>query len=111
MGAGLGSIQLIPRGGVAYEPSPLVSQSSQSALLDADRLVFALGLGGLHRLFAFGSQRQLEWDAYMQYHTLASGSLFRDSASETEAGTPREGNSIPIGGRILVAGFQARYQY
>jgi len=111
LGGLLGDMQLIPRGGVAYEPSPLVSQSSESALLNADRLVFALGLGGIHRLFAFGSERRLDWDSYFQYHTLATGSLARESSTEPKAGQPREGNTIPIGGRILVAGFQARYQY
>ena len=56
--------------------------------------------------FAFGSQRQLEWDAYMQYHTLASGSLF-GTRLQRQRPEPQERASIPIGGRILVAGFQA----
>ena len=32
-------------GGVGYEPTPLVSQSSATALLDGNRTIFALGLG------------------------------------------------------------------
>lgn len=111
LGPSIGRLQLIPRGGFSYEPSPLVSQSADSALLDSDRLIFALGLGGVHHATLLGEERRLDWDVFGQLHTLANGSLTRDSGGEPQAGYPRDSTSLPIGGRVFIAGVQGRYQY
>jgi long-subunit fatty acid transport protein len=111
LGKRLGRIQLTPRGGFGYEPSPLVSQSSESALLDSDRLIFALGLGSLHHFQAFGDARRMEWDLFVQMHKLANGSLPRPESEDPKPGYPVDGGSVPIGGGVTIAGIQTRYQY
>jgi long-subunit fatty acid transport protein len=111
LGESLGRVQLIPRGGFGYEPSPLGGQSAESALLDSDRLIFALGLGSIHHFQAFGDSRRLEWDLFFQRHKLASGPYDRPVSEELKAGYPVGGASIPIGGGVTVAGIQTRYQY
>jgi long-subunit fatty acid transport protein len=111
LGGRLGRLQLIPRGGFGYEPSPLVAQSPESALLDSDRLIFALGLGAAHHFEAFGDSRSMEWDLFFQKHKLASGPLPRPESEEPKLGYPVDGGSIPIGGGVTVLGIQTRYQY
>jgi len=111
LGRKLGKIQLTPRGGFGFVPSPLESQSTDSALLDSDRLVFALGLGAVHQFEALGQSRRLEWDVYGQMHQLASGQLARPSSDPLVAGTPIDSDSVPIGGRVFIAGAQTRFQY
>ena len=44
----LGTMRTHLRGGFGYEPTPLVSQTQDSALLDSDRILFACGLGAEH---------------------------------------------------------------
>jgi len=111
LGEKFGRIRLIPRGGFGYEPSPLVSQSDDSALLDSDRLIFALGLGTIHHFQALGETRRLDWDVFFQLHKLATGSLPRVQGEEARAGYPVEGSAVPIGGQVAIAGVQTRYQY
>ena len=111
LGSPLGRVQLIPRAGFSYIPSPLESQSSESALLDSDRLLIAVGLGFIHHTAVLGTERQFDWDLFGQVHTLAPGSLARDSGGQAIAGYPQTSISLPIGGNVFVAGIQGRYQY
>ncbi|MEC7242816.1 MAG: outer membrane protein transport protein [Myxococcota bacterium] len=111
LGSLLGRVQLIPRAGFSYIPSPLVSQSAQSALLDSDRLLIAAGLGFVHHTAILGTERQFDWDLFGQVHTLAPGSLSRDSSGQALPGYPQADTSLPIGGNVFVAGIQGRYQY
>jgi long-subunit fatty acid transport protein len=103
-------VRVCVRGGFQYEPSALASQGPTSALLDADRMGFSVGAG-------FESWDPWElidgpWriDVFAQYHVLATGALQHGSATPA-AGYPIEGNSIPIGGNILVAGAQWGFDY
>jgi hypothetical protein len=53
----------------------------------------------------------LDWDVFFQLHKLATGFLNRKQTDSPLAGYPVEGDSVPIGGKILIAGVQTRYQY
>ena len=111
LGGVAGRVQLIPRAGFSYVPSPMVSQSPSSALLDSDRLLIAAGLGFVHHTSILGRERRFDWDAFGQVHTLAPGSLQRDSGGQPLAGYPQDSSDLPIGGNVFVAGIQGRYQY
>ena len=99
------------RGGFGYEPSPLSGQTGQTALLDADRMIFGLGLGVSHRSIAPSIEGPVHWDLFFQYHTLARGTLARPAPEEPRAGYPVDDASIPIGGRFFTAGAQCSFDY
>jgi long-subunit fatty acid transport protein len=107
-----GEIRIVTRGGLGYEPSPLVSQTASSALLDADRLLFAVGAGVSHDdpLHPKGARR-IHWDAFFQYHLLANGALDRGTPTTPTAGYSVDGSAVPIGGHLYAAGLTWRSEY
>lgn len=103
-------VQVSGRGGAGYEPTPLVGQGKSTALLDADRSLYTLGLGvetwdplgwvdGAVRLDLFG-----------QLHRVAAGTLIRQSEGP-RAGYPIDGSGFPLGGTVVVAGGAWGFQY
>jgi hypothetical protein len=107
----IGWAQATVRGGFGYEPTPLVSQGSNTALLDADRLIFALGAGIDHGTLMGVLDGPLHWDVLFQYHQLAKGELQRPEIDEPQAGYAVGGAPIPIGGSIYAAGLQWSVDY
>ncbi|MBM4391762.1 MAG: outer membrane protein transport protein [Deltaproteobacteria bacterium] len=101
------------RGGVGYEPTPLVSQSADTALLDADRTIFAVGAGFEHDdpFRKPENQRRARLDGFFQYHVLDRGVLDRGVPEEPTAGYSRDGSPIPIGGHLYAAGVQWGLEY
>jgi len=111
-GARFGEIRVLTRGGFGYEPTPLVSQTVDSALLDSDRVIFSVGVGVEHDdPFRKLEERRVRLDGYFQYHLLASGELARPEPSEPTPGYPVGGSAIPIGGHLLAAGLQWSLEY
>jgi long-subunit fatty acid transport protein len=108
-----GEIHITTRGGFGFEPSPLVSQSEQTALLDADRSIFALGLGFEHEdpFRKAGVHRLGRLDTFFQYHVLARGELARPEPDEPTPGYAVDGSPIPIGGHLLAAGLSWSFEY
>lgn len=116
----LGDVQVITRGGFGYEPTPLAGQTADSALLDSDRVIFAVGLGVEH-LDPFrkkvgpggtpGLSRVMRLDGFFQYHLLASGEYARPTPDVPTAGYTVDGSPIPIGGHLLAAGLQWSFEY
>lgn len=112
----LGDVQIVTRGGFGFEPTPLVSQTAESALLDSDRLIFAVGLGVEHQdPFRKKSRpeqtRPMRLDGFFQYHLLASGEYARPTPDVPTAGYSVDGSPIPIGGHLLAAGAQWSFEY
>ena len=103
--------QATVRGGVGYEPTPLVGQGPDTALLDADRLIFAVGAGIEHGTLLDVLAGPMHWDLFFQYHQLARGELQRPSTDEPKAGYAVNGAAIPIGGSIYAAGLQWSVDY
>jgi long-subunit fatty acid transport protein len=112
-GKRFGPVRGVVRGGVGFEPTPLVSQGASSALLDADRYVFAVGGGVEHDdpLRRTADAYRARWDLYFQYHLLAKGVLVRDPPEAPSAGYPVDGSAIPIGGHLLATGLQLSFEY
>ena len=108
---GIGTVQLTPRGGFGYEPTPLASQTVDTALLDSDRLIFAVGLGIEHTFQFAGDERIVVWDLYFQRQQLARGLLTRPTPEEPTAGYPVVDQGYPISGSLITAGLQAGYRY
>ncbi len=103
-------LQFTVRGGFGWEPSPLVGQGENSSFLDTDRTMYTLGAG-----VEFWDPFELvdspvRFDAFFQYHALASGSLQRESI-DPRAGYPVGTGSLPMGGHILVAGGEWSFDY
>lgn len=109
----LGDLRVVTRGGFGREPTPLVSQSAQTALLDAGRTIFAVGLGAEHDdpFRAPEHRRRVRWDAFFQYHLLDEGELVRPDPGAPTAGYPVDGTPIPIGGHLLATGMQWSFEY
>jgi hypothetical protein len=110
-----GYLQFTARGGGGIDPTPLVSQSEYSAILDASRLVLAGGLQAEHAepLHLADVAR---WSAYGQVHILGQGSLERRWLGAPTAGYPLEVDDegmteIPVGGHIWTAGLQLELDY
>ncbi len=103
--------QATVRGGFGYEPTPLVGQGPNTALLDADRLIFAVGAGLEHGTLLDVLAGPMHWDLFFQYHQLARGELQREATDEPVAGYPVGGAAIPIGGSIYAAGLQWSVDY
>ena len=103
-------LRLTFRGGLGLEPTPLVSQSDETSLLDADRSFFSVG-GGVEFWDPFHLvDGPVRFDVFGQYHILARGVLTR-SSSEPRAGYPVEGSTIPYGGNIVVVGGQWSFHF
>lgn len=107
----IGWAQATVRGGFGYEPTPLVGQGSDTALLDADRLIFAVGAGIAHGTLLDVLAGPMKWDLFFQYQQLAKGELQRPELDEPVAGYPVGGAAIPIGGSIYAAGLQWSVDY
>jgi hypothetical protein len=106
------------RGGIGHEPSLLVSQGIDSALLDSSRLIIGVGLGIEHlnpfwRPEEAGAEqdRLVRWDGFLQYHILGNAELIRPIPEIPTAGYTQDGSSIPVGGHLLAAGAQWSFQY
>jgi hypothetical protein len=117
-GKRFGKVRIVARGGVGFEPTPLVAQdTSSSALLDGDRTIFAVGAGVEHAdpfrrpIAANEPPYRVRWDGFFQYHVVATGSLQRPDTDTPTAGYPVDGSSIPIGGHLLAAGLQWSIEY
>jgi hypothetical protein len=108
----LGPVVAVARGGVGFEPTPFVSQGTETAMLDADRLLFAVGAGVEHAdPFRSAGDHRVRWDAFFQYHLLSRGSLSRPDPGVPTAGYPVDGSDVPIGGHLLAAGLQGSFEY
>jgi len=110
-----GYLQLRVRGGGGVEPTPLVSQSEYTAILDAGRLVVAGGIQAEHE-DPLRLAKVARWSAFGQVHVLGRGSLERRWLGQPTAGYPIEVGgdgmtSIPVGGRIWTAGLQLDLDY
>lgn len=108
-----GEWEIDVQGGVGYEPTPLVSQSTATALLDGNRTIFALGLGFEHDdpFRRAGNERRVRLDGFFQYHILQSGALDRGAPETPTAGYSVDGSPVPIGGHLLAAGVQWGLEY
>ncbi len=101
------------RGGFGFEPSPLVSQTTATALLDGDRTLFAVGVGVAtdDPFRQADKQRRVRLDAFFQYHIVGAGTLDRGAPEEPTAGYSVDGSAIPIGGHLLAGGVQWGLEY
>ncbi len=101
------------RGGAGFEPTPLVSQSTATALLDGDRVLFAFGAGFEHDdpFRRPDHRRRARLDGFFQYHLVQSGALDRGQPETPTAGYAVDGSPIPIGGHLLAAGVQWGFEY
>jgi len=105
-----GQVKTVARAGGGYESSALEAQGTSTRLLDSDRIWFATGAGFQHHS-PFGIvPGPLAWNAYMEYHILAPGSLELEESTAV-AGLPLDGSDIPIGGYLLAAGIQWSFEY
>lgn len=101
----LGDVHPVVRAGFGWEPSPLVAQGPETALLDASRSVFALGVGAeANDPLREGHVTRL--DGFAQYHVLASDFYTRAAPAAATAGYPMDGQPIAVGGSLLAAGLQ-----
>jgi long-subunit fatty acid transport protein len=108
-------LQIRLRGGGGIEPTPLVSQSEYTAILDASRLVVAGGFQLEHR-DPFQIADVARWSGWFQLHRLGTGSFERQWLGQPTAGYPIEVNdgsttSIPVGGQLWTAGMQLELDY
>ena len=108
-------LQFRLRGGGGLEPTPLVSQSEYTAVLDASRLILAGGLQAEHR-DPFQLAEVVRWSAFGQLHVLGEGTLERRWLGVPTAGYPIEIDedgmtSIPVGGHLWTAGLQMELDY
>ena len=78
----------------------------KSALLDADRILVAAGIGAEHRSPLTLIEGPFRWDAFAQVHQLAPGQLDRGARPNPIAGFSIDNEPLPIGGRIVAAGIQ-----
>lgn len=108
-----GDWRVSARGGVGYEPTPLVSQSAATALLDGNRTLFAFGLGVEHDdpFRRPDHTRRMRLDGFLQYHIVQAGALDRGQPEAPTAGYSVDGSPIPIGGHLLAAGVQWGLEY
>jgi hypothetical protein len=97
-------LRVVGRAGVAYAPTPLVSQSGGTALLDSDRVTLAAGLGFQHGDPFDLINGPLRVEVYGQVHPLAKGTLTVPESSPPRAGAPVDGAPLPIGGKLWSVG-------
>ncbi|TNE92579.1 MAG: hypothetical protein EP330_01145 [Deltaproteobacteria bacterium] len=98
------------RGGVAYNPTPLIGQGESSSLLDTNRLSFSLGAGVEFWDPLALVDAPVRIDAFGQYHVLAQGSIPK-FAEEPTPGFPVSASELPFGGSIFVVGAQLGFDY
>jgi hypothetical protein len=104
------TLQVKLRGGGAFEPTPLREQTDESALVDADRGIVALG-AGIQTGDPLGLVEGPIWlDVGAQLHAMAPGRLERASDAP-RAGFPVTDDHVAIGGRIWVVGAQWGFRY
>jgi len=108
---GIGTVQITPRGGFGYEPTPLTSQTPDTALLDSDRLIYAVGVGLEHTFQFAGDMRSVVWDFYLQRQTLATGLFSRPTPEAPTEGYPVVDQGFSVGGSLITTGLQAGYRY
>ncbi len=108
---GAGWLRPTVRAGFGYEPSPLVGQRAETALMDSDRLIFGVGLGAEHGAVWGLVEGPVSWDSFLQIHSLAQGTLERPQTSEIRAGYPVDGENVEIGGRFYATGLQWSFEY
>ncbi len=105
-GGRAGTIEPVVRLGFAHIPSPLVSQSSGTKFLDADRLLFSGGFGLTHSDPLGLVPGPVAWDFFVSRQQLAEGSLTAEADQVVQAGAPVNGESVPIGGYLWSMGAQ-----
>ncbi len=108
-------LQIRLRGGGGIEPTPLISQSEYTAILDASRLVVAGGFQLEHR-DPFQIADVARWSTWFQMHVLGRGSFERQWLGQPTAGHPIEVSdagttSIPVGGHLWTGGVQLELDY
>ncbi len=109
-GQGLGWLQGVVRLAAGYEPAALRAQGASTALLDADRLLLAGGLGVAHGDPFDLVAGPVRWDLHVQAQVLGEGQLAVDT-TPYRAGAPVDGGSLPIGGTLWTAGLQTSIDY
>lgn len=103
-------VQIVARAGGGWEPTPLVSQGADTAVLDASRWMATAGLG-VETWDPFDLiDGPVRIDGYGQLHGLVAAALPRSSATP-RAGFPVDADAIPIGGGIVVGGVQIGFDY
>ncbi len=105
-GGEAGFLRLTGRAGLAYAPTPLVSQGPDTALLDSDRVALGLGLGVEHGDPFDLVKGPIHWDVFGQVHRLAQGILPVEATDPPRPGAPVDGAPLPIGGTIWSLGLQ-----
>ncbi|HHO52980.1 MAG TPA: hypothetical protein ENK18_19415 [Deltaproteobacteria bacterium] len=110
VGGKLRYLRLSFRGGFGFDPTPLVEQGPESALLDTDRSMYTLGMGMEHWDALDLIDGAVRWDLFVQWHTLHRTSLARN-ATEPTPGYPVSSGLIPAGGSIPVFGGQWSFDY
>lgn len=108
-------LQIRLRGGGGIEPTPLVSQSEYTAILDASRLVIGGGFQLEHR-DPFQLADIARWSGWFQVQRLGSGSFERQWLGVPTAGYPVEVDdrgmtSLPVGGHLWTTGLQLELDY
>lgn len=103
-------VDLVLRAGGGFEPTPLVSQGAESALLDAGRGLISAGLG-VETWDPVDLVDGPTWlDLAAQLHLLSPGTLAR--ATDTpRAGYPVATDAIPLGGHLWVVSAQWGFQF
>jgi long-subunit fatty acid transport protein len=99
-------VQFVARTGFGYAPSPLVTQGAATNFLDADRMLFAGGLGINHMDPFELVPGPVSWDLFITFHRLASGNMKQPGAGPDRPGSPVDGAAIPIGGHLWSTGVQ-----
>ena len=104
--------QLTGRFGVGFEPSPLLSQTAETALLDSDRLIFGAGVSLSHGpIWAPLGDGDMGWNLSVQSHRLIDGALTRRTPDGPTAGYAVDGAPLPIGGGFFTAGLSWSLDY
>lgn len=101
--------------GAGLEPYALVSQTSQTAFLDSDRLILSGGAGMEHK-DPFRGRVVMNWDLFYQHQVVWRDTYLRDMPDTPTAGYPREADAygqaaIPIGGKVWTGGLQLDVRY
>ena len=103
-------VQVCLRFGAGYEQTPLVGQGSNTALLDTDRVLVALGAGVETQDPLQLLNGPIRFDLFSQFHGFPNRFLPHQSDTP-EAGFPVEESGFPIGGFQFVAGAQWGFEY
>ncbi len=103
-------VQVAGRGGAGFEPTPLVGQGPNSALLDANRSLYTLGAGVETWDPLSLVNGPVRIDLFGQLHKIGGGTLNRAS-DEPKAGSPVSGAGFPLVGTVVVAGGAWGFMY